>query len=303
MATSTLIRYSNNGTTDTTFETKYLPVRLFDEQGNGIAGVFFWIDKNSAQVSNQISTEANDYVWIAVPDVYPTDYWINFWAQGFEPIVKTAQEVEAQPDIVLKKADKKDNRGSEWIATSVFGLILTGIIVDSTHKGKKVSGIQQGVQQMWTKSSTGQKVAVIVVGGVALYLILDHVFGHHATPEQKRFVDAAKNKLKDLAYDGVLPTMSDADYRAMANAIVSAVNECGTDEATIYNQFNRLQNEADFWSLVVAFGTSHYKGCFEGSYFSDVTRTLPEAITSDLDSYQVSKVNKILQSKQIPFSF
>jgi hypothetical protein len=177
------------------------------------------------------------------------------------------------------------------------GLLLLAV----TSPGKKVSGIKERYQAL----SPGTKQLLVYGGiGVGAYFLLSHLLSYKPTVQQQAELDHAKAELQRLAAEeGVFPSFNDAQYDGMAANILQAVDDCGTGELTIYRQFSALRNEADIYKLIIAFGVGSYKGCFEGTYFGNVHRTLPEAITSDLRSYEVDQVNSILSDSNIAYRF
>jgi hypothetical protein len=300
----------SNAYADVTPEVEFVPVQIVDEKYSPLPGAAFWyIDENSQQISNVIYVldDGKAEIWLQTGD-NPDTRWLNFWKDGYEPIVKSVTEIKKNYQVVLKKVGepKKVDWGIVFAGT---GLAVT-LIGLAAKKKRSVSGIKDRaksagkfVVQRWQGASTKDKVITIgaaVLGGYVLYKIITH---HEPTEQQKAEINAAKQQLKDLAYYGIFPSATDTQFSSWANEIVSAVDDCGTDEDTIYRVFNSLKNIADVYKLIIIYGVSAYKGCFEGSYFGNVHRTLSETLTADLSNSNISTINDILRGNNIQYSF
>jgi len=154
------------------------------------------------------------------------------------------------------------------------------------------------------RASRVPPVTWVIAGGVAIGLYL--MFRKPPkTPGQKQYLEAAAGRLEQLAKQyGIVPSLTDAQFAALASQVLQAVAKCGTDENTIYAAFHQLNNEADLMMLILKFDVQEYDGCFEGSLpFWHVNYTLGESITSDLSYSDISALNILLRNKGIQYSF
>lgn len=122
----------------------------------------------------------------------------------------------------------------------------------------------------------------------------------------------ANNELADLKKNGIVPTKSASQFEVMSAKINEAVNDCGTDEEAIYTAFNSLNNRADLLMLISSFGIRYYRPCaatdpisytrwmFNNNSFGG---DLSSLLSYDLDSSEIAKINSILMSKKIDFTF
>lgn len=94
--------------------------------------------------------------------------------------------------------------------------------------------------------------------------------------------------------------LTDSQALAIANTIDSAMQNLGTDEQTIKDQFYKLYNDADFLAVQSAFGKRLIKS---GSvvFVEDVKLTLIPALRSELDEYWIGLINTILKKKNIKY--
>lgn len=145
------------------------------------------------------------------------------------------------------------------------------------------------------------KTGAFIVGGIAVYYLLNKLFGGDASAGQ--LPDSAADELDLLAAQHVYPTISATEAEAYASAIVAAFDDCGTDEQAVYEVMQHMNNRADVLLLIKVYGTRGYKGCFDGDYFSEHYFNLAQAISNEMGSAERAKVNSILQSKGVAFSF
>ena len=102
---------------------------------------------------------------------------------------------------------------------------------------------------------------------------------------------AANDDLRDYEKQtGEYPSLNNAKIKSLASKLLTAMKGLGTDEQTIYNVFAALGNTADMLALVSAFGTPDGED-------------LDQWIRGDLSSWEIKKVNGILSSKGISYSF
>lgn len=102
---------------------------------------------------------------------------------------------------------------------------------------------------------------------------------------------AATSQLNDVEQQtGEVPTLSNASYYTYANQIYNACKGFGTDEDAIYNVFGQMNNTADVYKLIQVFGTKDNK-------------TLPMWMRSELNSWEIKRLNNILANKGINYAF
>lgn len=291
---STLIKYAAPVFAN---DTVILRGNVVDSAGKPLTAVYFYIDAQSNPISPEVPTDS-DGGFSFVVDQVRNDIWINFYSPGYKPLVFTIQELFDNGRVVLEKQGSSDH-GLEWAG---LGLAVVGIFIAVRQgKGKKVSGF--ALMDKYRSLTPTQKSLVTVAGVGVGAIIVYNLLKNPKTPQQKQFLADCKKRLEELATQyGILPS-TDLSFTGLANEIVTAINDCGTDEDTIYRVFRSLRNEADLYSLFIAFGVAGYKGCFEGSYFGNVHRTLPEAVTADMTNGEVSQVNSILASKNLTYTF
>jgi len=142
-------------------------------------------------------------------------------------------------------------------------------------------------------------VKALVVAGAALGIyagVSRQIKKAKDNKAAKDAVKAADDELQALVNAGAPPSYSDTQYKLGEDTIYSAINnsrwspEGGTDEEAIYRVFNSLKNSADLLKLISAFGVRD-------------DESLAAALRDDLDSEEMQKINQILSSKNIAYSF
>lgn len=112
--------------------------------------------------------------------------------------------------------------------------------------------------------------------------------------------DADEKEESELAQEAAQAgnaSYADSQFYAWANVLEQAMFDIGTDEDSIYNIFNALNNNADFIKLKQAFGMREYTGgtlpyWFYGDY------SLEEWLNAEGET---ENVNNILASKNITY--
>ena len=281
--------------------------QVVDQDGKGLQAVYFYIDLNSQPLSQEFTTPP-----MAGDPNEPAGTWnlyfpnnidlnatfVNFAATAdYQPVVKSLAELQSNPVVVLEKTtDQK----TSYVLPLIGGGILALVLLQQPKRNVGALNIKERYNKLNPQT---QKIILYAGGGLAAFLLIQYLLKYKPTPQQQAELDAAKNELQRLASVGILPSFSLAQFQSMANAIVAAVDDCGTDEDTIYRQFQFLKNDADLYELISVYGVGSYKGCFEGSYFGNVHRTLSETLTADMTTSQVEKINSILASKYIQYYF
>lgn len=148
-----------------------------------------------------------------------------------------------------------------------------------------------------------------VAGIFAVYSIVKWGSKKLKKDDQKTVINAASNQVKNLAKQGIKISYPLAQYEVFAEALRDAFDGWGTTESTIYSVFEKMNNDADIYQLIETYGTRGYYGTLEnffGGLFGDkdVHRTLPAAISSELDGVEMAILNNILSKKKnITFRF
>jgi len=148
------------------------------------------------------------------------------------------------------------------------------------------------------------KLATFVAGGVAVAFGVKKVLDYFK-PERKREESEKKDVESELetASKKNRPTYPKSQYAAFASTIAEAVFGGGTDEAAIYNVFRSLKNDADYLSLLKAWGspTRQIFPDYFVFYSTGKKLSLPAALRYDMDSKECAKINAILKSKGIKY--
>ncbi len=173
---------------------------------------------------------------------------------------------------------------------------------------------EKGLMKVYTELPSWAKGVVVVGGLTVAYLavtsILKSIKAKKTEAESKAEISQANTELNTQIQSGKGPTIARSQAEVMANAIVSAANDCGTNEKSIYAQFDKVANQADILLLVEVFGLRKKVRC----PFSDDPResfwsantppmSLSAMINSELDATQIATINNKLASKGITYKF
>ena len=96
-------------------------------------------------------------------------------------------------------------------------------------------------------------------------------------------------------------TMSGAQMKAAANAIFTAMDGYGTDEATIYNQMKKIKNNADYSGLSAAWGRRTISSGRFNPEPNLANATLVQAISSECGDSEKTKINGILSKAGVKY--
>ena len=172
----------------------------------------------------------------------------------------------------------------------------------------------KGFYQYYKDLPSWAKGVVVVGGGVVAYLavtsIMRKIKQAKETAMSMQEVDSANSELQTEIRNGKKPTINNTTAEAISNAIVSASNDCGTDEKLIFSQFDKVNNQADMLLLVQIFGLRKKIRCV----FSDDPResfssaytppmSLSAMLNSELDTTQLQTLNNKLATKGIKYKF
>lgn len=173
---------------------------------------------------------------------------------------------------------------------------------------------EKGLMKVYTELPSWAKGVVVVGGLTVTYLavtaILRKFKESKIKSESLAEVNNANSELNTQIKTGKGPTIARSQAEVMANAIVSASNDCGTDEKKIYAQFDKVMNQADILLLIDVFGLRKKVRCpFSDdpreSFFSSDTppMSLSAMINGELDATQIATLNNKLASKGITYKF
>jgi hypothetical protein len=172
----------------------------------------------------------------------------------------------------------------------------------------------KGALRVYTELPSWAKGVVVVGGLVVCYLavtsILKAIKAKKTEAESKAEISQANTELNTQIKLGNGPTIQRSQAEVMANAIVAASNDCGTDEKQIYAQFDKVKNQADILLFVDVFGLRKKVRCpFSDdpreSFFSSDTppMSLSAMINSELDTTEIQTLNNKLATKGIKYKF
>jgi hypothetical protein len=172
----------------------------------------------------------------------------------------------------------------------------------------------KGALRVYTELPSWAKGVVVVGGLVVGYLavtsILKSIKAKKTKEESLAEVNNANTELNTQIQTGKGPTIARSTAEVMANAIVAAANDCGSDEKQMYAQFDKVKNQADILLFVDVFGLRKKVRCPftddpRESFFSANTppMSLSAMINSELDATQIATINNKLASKGITYKF
>ena len=157
----------------------------------------------------------------------------------------------------------------------------------------------------------------VVVGGIGItfyigYTLVRRIRAKSELKEVLKESSQAENELQNLAQQGIRPTITQTQAEAIILSLVESMNDCGTDEDAIYNQFKKLNNIADVNLLIARWGVRYYRPCAASSPISYSKYLfnskafgggISEWLNYDLSQSEIKKINKLLSDKNINFQF
>lgn len=148
---------------------------------------------------------------------------------------------------------------------------------------------------------------VVAVGGIGIAAIVflnvrKKIMEDADRKKRAAEVDNAKKTLKELAMKGIRPTFDDVQYETFSSKLVSAFDDCGTDNAAVFSIFDKMKNLADILKLVAVYDRRKFKGCFS-SFFDYENLTLSGALSYEMSNSEISKINSMLAKKGINYTF
>ena len=140
-------------------------------------------------------------------------------------------------------------------------------------------------------------VVAAVIGG-AVYAIYKATKGNDSTK-----LPNVQGDIIDLKKQGQLASYSQGQYDMYANKLKQAFYSYGTDEAAVYAVFGAMKNDLDVAELVKAFGVWKVEGSIWRPLDTRGDGDLAAWLTSELDTAEINRVNTILASKGIKYTF
>ena len=106
----------------------------------------------------------------------------------------------------------------------------------------------------------------------------------------------ANSEMENQWHDqtGEVSTIPRAQLTVMANKLFAAADGAGTDEDAIYAVFNQLNNTADLYALISAYGTKNGL---------DLPGMIRDELGNHWPTYERDKLNAILTNKGIAYQF
>ncbi len=175
-------------------------------------------------------------------------------------------------------------------------------------------------------SPTGKTIFIIGgLAGVAVTYIATTKFINKIKEDAKNAKAQAGladsiSQLNSLKARGINPSFPDAQYNGYADKIQSQFDGCDTSSPVIFtspkafwsdsaNTLNDIivtfKNDADFLSLVNAYGVRTYKGCGMLGTFgvADVNGDLYTAVSDELNTNEIKGINDELAANSITYKF
>jgi len=136
---------------------------------------------------------------------------------------------------------------------------------------------------------------------MVIILIIIIVIIYFGVQQIRSLIVKAKrvSEIKELENAGEVASYTQSQYAAFADALFAAMDGFGTDEDAIYNIFYKMNNKIDVLKLIDAYGVRN-KAVL--TWFSSSTN-LNDSLKDELSASELSKLNGILQSKGIDYSF
>jgi hypothetical protein len=158
---------------------------------------------------------------------------------------------------------------------------------------------------------------VVAIGGLALvgiiaYTIYKKVKNISDLKINLKESDSASDDLRKLEIQGVRPTLNNSQVMTIINSLKDAMNGCGTNEQRIYDNFSKLNNDADVLLLLKLWQVQYYEPCSATSpisyarwMFNDKAfgGNLSEWLNYDLSSSEIKQINSIFAKKGIKHKF
>ncbi|MCL1867750.1 MAG: annexin [Paludibacter sp.] len=141
---------------------------------------------------------------------------------------------------------------------------------------------------------TPQRVITLMV-----ILILICVIIYFAFKQIRSLIMKAKRvaEINELENAGEVASYTQSQYVSFADTLFAAMNGLGTDEDAIYNVFYKMKNKIDVLKLIDAYGVRNK------AFMFGTGKNLSESLRDELSTSEMSKLNVILQTKGIDYTF
>lgn len=101
---------------------------------------------------------------------------------------------------------------------------------------------------------------------------------------------------------GANPTMTQAEFKNIADKMFNAMSGWGTDTSVLYNNFALLKNNDDVMSLISSYGIRDLPSG-KLNPIPDFGGNLPEALASELSQGEIDAINTTLSRNGINIRF
>lgn len=133
---------------------------------------------------------------------------------------------------------------------------------------------------------------------ILIVLVIVYLFWNTIKGAGKAIGNAAQNggEMAVLTSNGVKASYTSDEYKSMANKLYEAMDGWGTDSATIFTIYGKLNNDVDFIKLDQAFGVREATDNLFGLYAPE---DLEGWIKDDLSTSEITQLNNILKKRGI----
>ena len=157
----------------------------------------------------------------------------------------------------------------------------------------------QSAQVFQGMPQTAKIIIVSVVSAGVLftaYKLYGYFSNLAASQSGKKEVSDVNSQLTTLQNQGISPSYPDAQYDTWANELKPALSGCGTNSTVMNGVITKLNNDADVYKLVTAFGVPTLDGCVYGTSVGSLAAALA-------NKGQTNNVNNILKLHGITYRF
>jgi len=158
---------------------------------------------------------------------------------------------------------------------------------------------------------------IVAIGGLALIGIVGFTIYRRIKTNLDLKInlkesDSASDDLRRLEAQGVKPTLNNSQIMTIINSLKDAMNGCGTSEQRVYDNFSKLNNDADVLLLLKLWQVQYYEPCSATSpisyarwMFNDKAfgGNLSEWLNYDMTTTEIKQINSILAKKGIKHKF
>ena len=146
-----------------------------------------------------------------------------------------------------------------------------------------------GKIKKWFKGlSPVMQIVVILSVIVVAWMIFKRASGYFSQLSKEQMQQGEKDALEA---QGITLTYPLQDYKALADDLYNAMAGAGTDTKTVFNTFNKMENDLDVIQLDQDFG-------FRDTLFSSPTN-LQGWLKDDLSTAEMQQLNDTLRNKGI----